>query len=267
MLVNATFDGAPVFLRGPELEVWRAPTDNDGIKLWANQEHKFLGIWRKAGYDSIEVKSSECEIRTDNSRPLISFTRCYRCAGSDHAFEWRGTYRFPEANIIDIDSTVECDPSLPHLPRIGLAAVLSPGYDRAGWYGNGPHENYSDRKTSAWVARFEATLDDLRVPYIMPQENGNRTDIRWLSISGAGGAAVTIAGNPLFEFSAHHYTTDDFYRTTHDHELKSREETYLHLVHKQCGLGTGSCGPATLERYLVPAGRFRFAFRIVFGQR
>lgn len=106
------------------------------------------------------------------------------------------------------------------------------------------------------------SVDDLYVPYIKPQENGNRTDVRWVSFTNDSGTGLLFVGMPLMEFSTHHYTTEDFEKANHTYELKRRKDITLNIDHRQSGLGGGSCGLDTLPQHLVKAERTRFSVRL-----
>ena len=155
-----------------------------------------------------------------------------------------------------IENTVEASPQLPPLPRMGLTLSLPGGFERFSWFGRGPHENYIDRKSGAAVGLYRGTVDEQHVPYILPQENGNKTEVRWLTLTNGSGLGLLAVGMPLMEASASHYTSHDLYRAFHTHELTRREEIILNLDDRQCGLGGASCGPGTLPQYLIQPGRF-----------
>jgi hypothetical protein len=141
---------------------------------------------------------------------------------------------------------------------VGIELTMPAGYERFAWFGRGPEENYVDRNAGVAVGLYEGSVDDQHVPYIMPQENGNKTEVRWAAVTNAEGLGLLAACSPLMGTSVGHYTADDLYRAFHTNELTPRPETIWHLDARQCGLGGGSCGPRTLEKYLVPAGSYRF---------
>ncbi|MBL7198814.1 MAG: DUF4981 domain-containing protein [Anaerolineae bacterium] len=155
----------------------------------------------------------------------------------------------------------------PFLPRVGLQMCLPGAYDRFTWYGCGPHETYVDRKEGAPVGVYSGTVEGQHVPYIMPQENGNKTDVRWVALTDGEGTGLLVVGTPWLNVSAHHYTTEDLTRAKHTHELERRPEITLHLDHAQTGLGSASCGPGTLPQYqLVPQDtQFRVRLRPLAG--
>jgi beta-galactosidase/evolved beta-galactosidase subunit alpha len=109
------------------------------------------------------------------------------------------------------------------------------------------------------VGIYCAKVRDLYTPYVFPQENGNREETRWAAFKDRNGAGLLVNGMPLFNFSAHFYTTEDLDRARHTHELTERDFITLNLDYKQCGLGTGSCGPYTFPEYRVPAEPFCFS--------
>ena len=150
---------------------------------------------------------------------------------------------------------------LPSLPRIGLKAVFSEGFEQLEWFGRGPHESYSDRAAGAQAGRWHSTVTDQYVPYILPQEHGNHVDTRWMSLSN-GKATLRITGAPRFEFSASHFTAQDLFEVTHTDELKPRKETILTLDLKQSGLGSNACGPGVQSEYQCEPGRYHFTFRL-----
>ena len=130
------------------------------------------------------------------------------------------------------------------------------------WYGRGPQENYWDRKAGYPVDIYESSVRDLYVPYIVPQENGNRTDVRWAALTNQDNEGLLIVGQSLLETSAHFYTVEDFTKARHTYELKERDYITFNVDYRQTGLGGGSCGPMTLPKYQVKPERVSFTIRI-----
>jgi hypothetical protein len=148
------------------------------------------------------------------------------------------------------------------LPRIGLTMILPGEFRTFTWFGRGPHENYVDRNTGAAVGLYSSSVDDQYVPYILPQENGNKTAVRWLTLTTDAGIGLLAVGMPLMEASVSHYSAHDLYQALHTNELVRRDKVILNLDYKQCGLGGASCGPGTLPQYLIEPGLFSFSFRL-----
>jgi beta-galactosidase len=172
-------------------------------------------------------------------------------------------YRLREPGVLHVENSIRVPKSLADLPRIGVSLRLASAYDRLAWYGLGPHESYVDRKVGAWLARHSGSVADEYVPYILPQEHGNHSETRWLTLTDASGSGLRVEadGDP-FDFSASHFSTEDLTRATHTHELDPRAEVILDLDHSHRGLGTASCGPDTLPAYRTTPGTKRLHFRL-----
>lgn len=161
----------------------------------------------------------------------------------------------------DIGVDVPC--SFPSLPRIGVVLQASAGFEHLEWYGRGLQENHIDRNTGYPVGRYQGAVSDQFVPYIMPQENGNKCDVRWFSLSD-GSSTLRFVADPLFEFSVHHVTAEDLFACRHVPDVAEflRPETIVSIDLIQRGVGTGSCGPQTREPYRVAPGRYSFGFTL-----
>ncbi len=156
----------------------------------------------------------------------------------------------------------------PFLPRLGVVLEVPGGYEQFTWYGRGPHESYADRKQSAAVHVYRGTVDEQFVPYIMPQENGNKTDVRWAALTDEHGVGLLVLADRLFETSVHHFTAQDLTVARHTHELCRRDTIVWNLDYAQNGLGNGSCGPGVLPQYqLRPREiRYRLLLRPLYGR-
>jgi len=142
-----------------------------------------------------------------------------------------------------------------------VTLVAPAGMEAVEWFGRGPLDSYSDRKRAAWLGRFSGTVAGQYVDYVMPQEHGNKTDLRWLTLSG-GGAGVRFAAEAACEGSVSHFTAEDLFAATHTTDLSPRPDVIVNLDVGQRGLGTGSCGPDTLPQYRIGPGRHTLAFAI-----
>ncbi len=177
-------------------------------------------------------------------------------------FECDYTYTVYGSGDVVVETHVVPRGNLPPLPRIGLTLGLPGATNTFTWYGRGPVETYSDRKLGAPVGVYRGTVDEQYVPYIMPQENGNKTDVRWAALTDDGGLGLLAVGMPLLNVSAHHFTAQDFTGAMHTYDLKRRDEVTLNLDHAQSGLGNASCGPGTLPQYLVEPKETTFCLRL-----
>jgi beta-galactosidase len=251
--------GQELLRRAPQLNLWRAATDNDGIKAWTGQDQKALGLWRTAGLPEAVIRTGAEPVMEDGAITLEH--RLVRPSDEGLIATHAMRIQVREDGWITLDNRVEVVIALDDLPRVGLMLALDPGLDQILWLGRGPHENYSDRKSSAWVGLHHSSVADLQVPYIVPQENGGRTDLRMLVLSD-GRKGLLVAGDQTFQFSASRQTPGDLYAARHTIDLAPRPELWLCLDHLHRGLGTASCGPDTLPPYKVAGGAHHFRFHL-----
>jgi beta-galactosidase len=261
-LSELTSGGRRAILRGPLLQLWRAPTDNDGLRLVPEKRDRgVLRRWVELGLDRLELRLDS--IATQPGRIEVVHRASGRQRFDDAAH--RHVYRLLTSGDLIVENEVQLGPELRDLPRVGVVLTLPPGLDQLEWVGRGPWESYPDRLASTVVGRFRGTVADQYVPYVLPQEHGHRSDVRWLSLTDDAGFGLTVGGRPTIGFTASHFTASDLFRARHTCDLEPRPEVVLSLDHAQRGLGTASCGPDTHPRYrlLEPSYRFAYALRVV----
>lgn len=267
-------DGIQLVKEGPQFNVWRALTDNDVIvrAMDSLREGKELcdwdgnkqGVrWLKAGLDQLEhhVKSAEAVRVSDHMAYVVVETRV-QPADKLPGFDCRYEYRICSSGEITVTLTMVPDQGLPSLPRIGLVMEVPRSLENFTWYGRGPLENYRDRKAGYPVGLYSSTVKEQHVPYIMPQENGNKTDVRWAALTDDSGNGLMVTGMSLFETSAHDYSIGDLFKARHTYDLKRGADTTLTLDYVQSGLGGASCGPDTLLQYQVKAEPVTFVVKL-----
>ena len=160
---------------------------------------------------------------------------------------------------VDVQSIV--DPTLPILPKLGITFKIPEEFSYLKWYGRGPHESYSDRKHNAFLGIYEGTVAEQYFPYIRPQENGNKTDVRWATISNTTNAGIIIFGLPQFNLSTHHYTLENITNATHTYMVKEDGPVTVNIDHKIMGLGgDDSWNPRTHKEYLIKPGSYHFSY-------
>jgi beta-galactosidase len=261
-LTSYRWKGRELFLRGPALNVWRGATDNDGIKGWTGQEGKPLGRWLAAGLNELRLEPAGFAVRKGAGGAVIVTIKT-RGAAKGGAIEHQHVYTVLPDGEIQVNNVFQCAKSLPDLPRLGVTLALQPGFESLQWFGRGPHENYWDRKRSADVGLYSGTVTGQYFPYVLPQEHGNKTGVRWMSVENPGLCAVRFSAvDRLLECSASHFAADDLFKAKHTIDLTPRAETIVNLDYAQRGLGTASCGPDTLPQYRIPAATYRFNYRI-----
>jgi beta-galactosidase len=260
LLESLATNGREWLAAGPHLQIWRAPTDNDGIKLWNGQDNKPLGRWLAHRLDQIQLRLKELTIGSASVRTVHEVSGRQRWDDFRHeqTFQILGDDSLRIANTILIGNRMLTD-----LPRIGVNWILAKGLEQVRWFGLGPLDNYPDRKAAAETGLYENSVDGLYIPYIMPQEHGNRSEVRWFELRDPDTKrGLRFSAEKLLNFSASHFTADDLYRAKHTTDLVRRPETVLNIDLAQRGLGTASCGPDTLPRYRLNGRLHNFAYRL-----
>lgn len=251
---------------GPILHLWRAPTDNDGIKLLSErliESMKVLNQWESLGLSELEFRLISMRIkRQKGDLPTVVTKHAASGRGRWDDFIHTQQYTLLPSGTLLISNLVQIGNDIIDLPRVGINLVLLPGYEYLSWFGRGPWESYSDRKASAIIGVYESTVSDEYVPYIMPQEHGHHTDTRWLLLKDKSGNGFKVKGYPSFEFNTSHFTDNDLYSARHTIDLQPRPETFVSIDAGMRGLGTASCGPDTLARYRLLKSRYEFTYSL-----
>ncbi|SDU64245.1 glycoside hydrolase family 2 TIM barrel-domain containing protein [Jiangella alkaliphila] len=237
---------------GPMIDVWRAPTDNDrGGNGPAAQWYRYGLNRMRHRTDSIEVDGEALVVRG-------------RVAPSAEAFglvvEYRWTAVADDAVRLELSVTPDGSwPDLP-LPRLGVRLAVPTQFDQVSWYGRGPGEAYPDIRRAARVGRYTTTVDRMQTPYTHPQENGHRIDVRTATLTDpVTGAGIGFDGDPLFGLTVRRWTSEDLDAAAHPIDLEPRERTFVNLDLAHHGIGTGSCGPGTLDAYRLDPAEASFA--------
>jgi beta-galactosidase/beta-glucuronidase len=248
------WNGAPMLLTGPRLYVWRAPTDND-IHLARE--------WQRFGYDRLQHRVVSVELEEERDEACFRVHSVLGGYSLEPVLDVQYLYHIATSGVVTIDTHVKpLLEGLPVLPRLGLQMQVPGEFERFTWYGRGPHENYNDRQESARVGVYSGSVQDQYVPYVFPQENGNKTEVRWATLTDLHGLGLMAIGQPLLNVSAHYFTPEDFTEAKHTYELEKREEITLHLDYGLTGLGSNSCGPGPLEKYWLNAVETQFSVRL-----
>jgi beta-galactosidase/beta-glucuronidase len=246
-----SFRDQPVVSEGPALNLWRAPTDNDAKRM--------AMLWREAGLD--ELAEQPEAITVDASGETVAQVTV-EMSTSVSGVVSRYVYTVYGSGDVVMEQEVEVEDDLPPLARVGVTLTLPSAFETFTWYGRGPHESYVDRKEAVAVDVWPSTVDAEYVPYIKPQEYGNKTDVRWAALTDEDGRGLLVVSMPLMEVSAHHYTAKDLETADHTFELERRPEITLNLDMAQSGLGSASCGPGVLSKYELTARGYRYCLRL-----
>ena len=265
-LSGFTYQGTELIACGPMLNIFRAATDNDGQQFgaefeWMDLDRQLLTQWIKHGLDRlVNTCHSLSWEQTDVDVVKIETKHTFKANDTKYGFHHIVNYTVFSTGDVLTEHVVNCDAKLPFLPRIGIILTMPLGFEEFTWLGRGPDESYRDRKAGVSVGMYSGTVDQQYVPYIMPQENGNKTDVRWAALTNADGIGMIAIGKSLTETGVSHFTADDLFAAYHTNELTRRDETYWTLDLMQSGLGNNSCGPMTLPQYLVKPSKFEFSF-------
>jgi beta-galactosidase len=269
-LIKSIVNGSDEMLAGPlGPYFWRAPNDNDRGSNMADMTKSQniwipsgMGLWRKAHErwvaDDVRVEKDASRVRVivkgRIDEPECSLTITWTIS--------------PDGTIgASMDFLPAENGFLPELPRFGMIATLAPGYENLEWYGRGPQETYSDRR-NARLGVFEGLVSEQFYPYVMPQESGNKVDLRGMELTNDKGAGLRIEGRPLFAANATHHTDDDLFSPAHrnnlyPYQLPDRKEVTLHIDLAQRGVGGDqSWGALPHSPFRIEAQPMRFTFRM-----
>ncbi|OKI81389.1 glycoside hydrolase family 2 TIM barrel-domain containing protein [Streptomyces sp. CB02414] len=249
--------GRRLITSGPVPNFWRAPTDNDH----GNGQHTRNQTWRDAGarreVTDVTVRDLDgraVEIKVGGTLPTTvesAYTTTYTVFGNGE---------------IKVDNTLHPGAAnLPYIPEVGTMLFLPRGLDRMHWYGRGPEENHWDRNTGTDVGLHSGTVAEQWTPYIRPQENGNKTDVRWVALTDRHGVGLLASGEPLLEVNASHFTPEDLSGgVRHDYQLTPRDAVVLRLSHRQMGVGgDNSWGAHTHDEFKLFADRdYSYTYRL-----
>ncbi len=266
------YKGKEFIKKAPQPDFWRAPTDND----YGYGMDRRLGVWKKAGERAVVTKASVGH--PDMGKVLITFsydipdTSGQKIAGFVSSYTISGN-----GDVVIKNQFNKFSELIPEIPRMGMQMQIPDEFSNLKWFGRGPYENYRDRKTASEVGMYESTVADQYTPYIRPQENGYKTDTRWLLLTNDEETGLLITGDPLICFSALNYIHDDFespgklsqYRkdaksaNTHTDGIKPRELVNLNVDSGQMGVGGDDSWGAPIHiKYRLQERRYEYSFRL-----
>jgi len=258
-ITNVTYNGIECITDFLQPDFWRVPTDND----YGNDMVKRQGIWKNA-HKSCKLQDFIVE---ENKTGVFVKARRYI---EDVKAYFNTTYTINKDGEILVENEFILAPyfPVPELPRIGMQTIISENLKNVEWYGRGPHENYSDRKTSASIGIYMSTVEDLHYNYIRPQENGYRTDTRYASFTNNDSIGFSVSGLEMFCFNAQYFAKEQYSNDVevvynHTKDLENEGRIYLNIDHKQMGVGgDNSWGARVHEEYRVLPHEYYYSFII-----
>ncbi|MCH0557915.1 glycoside hydrolase family 2 TIM barrel-domain containing protein [Streptomyces sp. MUM 16J] len=230
------------------LDVWRATTDNDDGAAWQT-DLRYGPLWRRLGLHRVQHRLDAVEIGEDALTVRTRVAPAAREVALSTVYRWTSD---GDRLRLTVSVTPRGDWRVP-LPRLGIRLGLTAA-DRVQWFGGGPGEAYPDTRMAAVVDRWQSTVDRMQTPYVRPQENGARIDVRWAELGG-----LRIEGDPAFFLTARRWTTEQLDAAAHRTDLVPGNSVWVNLDHAQHGIGSQSCGPGPLPQYHLRAEPAEFA--------
>ena len=238
-----------------ELNIWRAPTDND---MYIKEE------WKKAHYHEASARAYATAAGQSENEVVILTAMSVSAPTVQRILDIKGFWTVDKNGGIHGSMDAVKNGEFPALPRFGLRLFLPERMDTVSYYGYGPMESYRDKHRAASHGRYTANVAELHEDYIRPQENGSHFDCDYVEVSGnqVGFAAIS-APDCRFSFNASVYTQEELEKKAHNFELERSGSTVLCLDYALNGIGSNSCGPEVMEKYRFDETRFRFQFSLV----
>lgn len=238
---------------------WRVPTDNDGNEhARGSQMPKRLGIWKDAGQKRVTDQITYKKI--DSNKVKVTVTSTLNAKDSKLTTQ----YYILGDGTIQVKNILVPDKDLPNIPRIGMQMKMPNKYANMKWYGRGPHESYWDRKVGASVGIYSEKVTEPAHAYIHPQENSNKTDVRWMTLTDNTGFGIKVIGKPLLSVSAWPYSMEDLGKAWHPYDIPDRDFITVNIDYKQMGVGGDDSWRArTHPEYTLPAKTYSYSFTIM----
>lgn len=253
MFESLVFAGREYIDRPVELNIWRAPTDND---MYTRLE------WKKAHYDKACVRAYHTDIFQSKDGVSLFVKASMSAATIQKILDASITWHIACDGSITSDIHVKKNEEFPDLPRFGLRLFLNRNLKNVSYFGMGPHESYRDKHRSTSHGLYRAKVSEMHEDYLMPQENSSHFDCDYVDIAN-GQFGFAAASEKTFSFNASVYTQEELERAAHNYELEASDHTVLCLDYAQNGIGSNSCGPVLSDPYRFDDVEFRFSIKLI----
>ena len=253
LFTEMKFAGREYLNHPMELNIWRAPTDND---MYIKSE------WKKAHYDKAYTRAYTTEVVQGKHGVKITSHASVVAETVQKILDVTITWKIEAAGKIDADIAVTKDDEFPDLPRFGVRMFLDKKLSAVRYFGMGPQESYCDKHQAASHGLYRANVGDLHEDYIRPQENGSHYDCEYVELNNSRYGIVVSAEN-AFSFNASYYTQEELEKKTHNYELIESDSVVFCVDYALNGIGSNSCGPVVLEQYRFDDVLFRFQFTLI----
>ena len=253
LFTEMKFAGREYLNHPMELNIWRAPTDND---MYIKSE------WKKAHYDKAYTRAYTTEVVQGKHGVKITSHASVVAETVQKILDVTITWKIEAAGKIDADIAVTKDDEFPDLPRFGVRMFLDKKLSAVRYFGMGPQESYCDKHQAASHGLYQANVDDLHEDYIRPQENGSHYDCEYVELNNSRYGIVASA-EKAFSFNASYYTQEELEKKTHNYELTESDSVVFCVDYALNGIGSNSCGPVVLDQYRFDDVLFRFQFTLI----
>ncbi len=253
LFTEMKFAGREYLNHPMELNIWRAPTDND---MYIKSE------WKKAHYDKAYTRAYTTEVVQGKHGVKITSHASVVAETVQKILDVTITWKIEAAGKIDADIAVTKDDEFPDLPRFGVRMFLDKKLSAVRYFGMGPQESYCDKHQAASHGLYRADIGDLHEDYIRPQENGSHYDCEYVELNNSRYGIVASA-EKAFSFNASYYTQEELEKKTHNYELIESDSVVFCVDYALNGIGSNSCGPVVLEQYRFDDVLFRFQFTLI----
>ena len=253
LFTEMKFAGREYLNHPMELNIWRAPTDND---MYIKSE------WKKAHYDKAYTRAYTTEVVQGKHGVKITSHASVVAETVQKILDVTITWKIEAAGKIDADIAVTKDDEFPDLPRFGVRMFLDKKLSAVRYFGMGPQESYCDKHQAASHGLYRADVGDLHEDYIRPQENGSHYDCEYVELNNSRYGIVASA-EKAFSFNASYYTQEELEKKTHNYELTESDSVVFCVDYALNGIGSNSCGPVVLEQYRFDDVLFRFQFTLI----
>ena len=249
-LEDMTYAGNEVIYAGPSFNVWRAPIDNDMF---------VVKDWTEKGVNRIMNRVDDVSVKREADGIEISVDQYLSPPNGIWGIRLKQTYLVYSDGVVRLRTrTYPVGDTPEFLPRVGYRLTLPKGYSDVTWHGRGPGESYVDSKSANLVGTYTYDVKDMFTEYVYPQENGNRTDVRFMACSDSEGKGLFFYSRESFNFSIHEYSLEKLEAAKHTYELEEDNFLSLYIDHRHHGIGSNSCGPVPLKEHSLKPDYYDF---------
>lgn len=247
-------------ISGPKLNLYHAPTDNE-----LSNGRGMAMTWNKFQLGNLKPSVTSFDYKQIDEHQIDVKVATSYLSPAGYKAKDSVCFEVFANGIIRVHAHIQAsvDNNVNVLPRIGYTLQMPQGFEEVEYLGAGPFENYNDRLDGAYIGRYQTTVTAMEEFYARPQEMGNRSEVRWFSVSDREGRGLLfVADSTLMNFSVLHYRASDIVKANYPYQLKKRPESIICIDAAHVGLGSAACGPAALPEYSLKPDPIDFTYEI-----